>query len=306
MAITARVIADSAWEDGRSRLTTFVLRYPRFVHSEVMTHRVFSRNASSSRAIPVKKMIEQAMNAPAMPVFWGKNQSGMQAQEELSEAEILAAKMVWLDARDAAVDHAQQLLSLGVHKQIANRILEPWMYIEVVITATDWANFYALRDHADAQPEIRELARVMLEAHQASTPQKLKQGEWHLPFISDEDRRNFGAATDGWLLPKISAARCARVSYLKHDGTQSTVEEDLALFERLMGGNPKHASPTEHQARVPIVPEFDSIQAPDDYTFSASAEFVFKPELRSNLDGWVQFRKLIQGENVTSYKGFTK
>lgn len=230
MTITAKVVADSAYMvyGKRKRLTTFVLRYPRFIHAEFMTHRVFSRNASSSRAIPVAKMIQAIKDDPAMPVYWGKNQSGMQAAEELSAPEIEDMKGFWLSARNEAIRHAEEMLSRGLHKQIANRILEPWMHIEVVCTANQWANFYALRDHPDAQPEMQALAKAMFEAHVASQPEILLPGLWHLPFVSeDEQEVEYGTrsvAKAGEYLCKVSAARCARVSYLKHDGTKSTPE----------------------------------------------------------------------------------
>lgn len=318
MTITAKVIADSAQQSPNmrtlgssravsggyhSRLTTFVLKYPRFIHAEFMTHRVFSRNASSSRAIPVKTMIQKVIDDPAMPVYWGKNQAGMQAREELDDSDwdIVSipgpvvpstrqqAKNEWLKARDEAIVHVNRLMDLGLHKQIANRILEPWMHIEVVCTATDFANFYALRNHPDAQPEIQALANAMLDAHAASKPILLRPGQWHLPFI---DPTEYADAVNGGLLtlhPDVyrdlarrSAACCARVSYLKHDGTAALFQEDLALYERLMGGKPKHASPTEHQAKVPESPE----------------ELGAYP---SNLKGWVQFRKLHEGETVKFY-----
>jgi len=305
VSISARVICDSIY-DGGPRLTTFVLRYPRFIHSELMTHRVFSRNAASSRAIPIQKMLQSVVDDPAMPVWWGKNQAGMQAREELSDDDwdIISipgpvtpssrqqAKDEWLRARDSAVVHVEALMKTGLHKQIANRILEPWAHIEVVLTGTEWTNFYALRNHPDAQPEFRVLAEMMLAAHNASQPRVLKEGQWHLPFVTADDYARYfpnlksgeSPAPGDWLLLKISAARCARVSYLKHDGASASLEEDRALFDRLMSGDVKHASPTEHQAKVPL-----------------GGKIWLEHE--SNLKGWVQFRKLIAGENITSYEG---
>lgn len=282
MTISAKVIADSVYRSG-PRLTTMVLRYPRFVHAEFMTHRVFSRNAASSRAIPVKTMIKNIIDDPAMPVYWGKNQAGMQAAEELTGDALESAKLHWLMARDQAITVAEVLMAGGLHKQIANRILEPWMHIEVVVTATDWDNFYALRDHPMAQPEIQELARKMLEAHNASTPKVLTPGQWHLPYIDlDQEGMTQIKLRD---FAEISAAKCARVSYLNHEGKPTTTEEDFALFDRLMGGDVKHASPTEHQAKAPTWQE----TASDSYP-------------KSNLRGWVQHRKLIEGETIHVYE----
>lgn len=166
--ITAKVIEHSSSQDGVD-LITLQLRYPRFIHSEFMTHRVFSRNASSSRAIPVAKMLAQVRNDPAMPIHWGANQAGMQAHAELQGIGRSRAAARWKLAAEAAANHAEVLNELGLHKQVANRILEPFQLISVIVTATEWANFFELRNHPDAQPEIRQLAVVMLEAISQST-----------------------------------------------------------------------------------------------------------------------------------------
>jgi len=243
MGITAKIIADSINPFG-NRLTTLQLKYPRFIHAEFMTHRAFSRNSSSSRAVPVDRMMDQEI---VFPVRWGKNQKGMQpSQENLDDIDSVRANNHWIDALMACSTAARALSSLGVHKQWANRMLEWFTPISVVVSATEWDNFFELRDHPDAQDEIRILAQEIRKAMAASTPEELEVGEWHLPYITQGERR--------WVpledRKKISVARCARVSYLKHDGTHSTREEDLALFERLVGSNPKHLSPTEHQARA--------------------------------------------------------
>ena len=307
MTISARIVADSIQKNGRHRLTTFVLKYPRYVHAEFMTHRVFSRNAASSRAIPIQKMIERIIKEPAVPVHWGRNQAGMQAATELTGWRLWLVKQIWLKTRYVAIAFAWLLWKIGLHKQISNRILEPWMHIEVVCTGTDFANFYALRNHPMAQPEMQELAKAMLRAHEWSKPQVLKPGQWHLPFIKNEDlgemyidhlfgkdHRVTPPNTEGfqleerkklfdWHLAQLSAARCARVSYLKHDGSTATREEDIELYFKLMGGNPKHASPAEHQAMVLLksrVPQYESNR------------------YRSNLSGWISFRKMHDGETV--------
>lgn len=243
-----------------STITTFQLKYPRFIHGEVMTHRAFSRNASSSRAIPVHKMLSQVWNDPAMPIHWGANQPGMQAKASLSGLKLAAAKLLWRAAGRAACVFAWGFSKIGLHKQIANRVLEPWQWMHTIVTATDWDNFYALRCHPDAQPEFYELATVMQAQHQAWIARELAPGEWHLPYTHDEERY-LGIET----LKKISAARCARVSYLTHDGKEPSVAQDLALFDRLAAGRPVHASPLEHQA-----------------TPAAGRH--------ANFDGWCQFR----------------
>lgn len=278
MTIGAKIIADSISPAG-IRLTTMQLRYPRFVHAEFMTHRVFSRNASSSRAIPVKKMIEDLRRDPAMPVFWGSNKPGMQAGDELAPNFIQVCKDTWLESMEEAIMKAEDLISLGLHKQIANRVLEPWAHINVIVTATDWDNFYELRIHPDAQPEMRELAMAMLVAQEASTPTFLKPGEWHLPYID-----NF----EGELSIAIAAsvARCARVSYLTHEGKEPNLEDDLKLYERLVGGVPIHASPAEHQA----TPLINLNNGTTDYE-----KPVFqKAHLSGNFTGWLQYRKQLE------------
>jgi len=243
--VEVKVVEDSVNSVG-NRLTTFQLRYWRAIHAEFMTHRMFSRNASSSRAIPVATIMKQVREAPASPVHWGANQPGMQADAELSPIGIVVAKTVWSQAANSAADFAEQLAKLGVHKQIANRLMEPFQYISVVVSATEWNNFYELRIHKDAQPEIQELAREMKKAQDASTPKKLKCGEWHLPYVTQEER----STLDVYTQQQISTARCARVSYLKHDGATPSIEEDKKLYERLVGGRPLHASPCEHQAKA--------------------------------------------------------
>lgn len=243
MKIEAKIIADSISEAG-ARITTVQCCYPRFIHSELMTHRAFSRNAMSSRAVPLSKMIEQVDTDPAMPVHWGKNQPGMQAREELDETAKKAAKYLWGTAARKAADMADEMAALGLHKQVANRILEPFQWMHTLITATEWQNFFDLRCHPDAQPEMQALAYSIQHAMQASTPRCMPDGKWHLPYVS-EDERNDSFATD---LREVSAARCARVSYLRHDGVVPRLQDDLDLFERLAGSAPIHASPLEHQA----------------------------------------------------------
>lgn len=245
---SAKIIADSVglYGGAKSRLTTIQLRYPRLVHSELMTHRVFSRNASSSRAIPVAKMIEQVRTDPAAPYVWTTNKPGMQGDVVTDPALIAKYDQMWIEAANQAADNAEVLMGEGLHKQVVNRILEPFQWISVIVTATEWTNWFELRNHKDADPTIKRLAEVMLAAMEASKPRHLEAGEWHLPYVSKEEKSALPIAT----LVKISAARCARVSYLTHDGEFPDVDKDIALYERLVGSRPLHASPIEHQARV--------------------------------------------------------
>lgn len=241
--ITAKIIADSIWNG--QRLTTMQLKYPRFIHSEVMTHRVFSRSASSSRAVPVEKTIQQVIDNPAIPIHFGLNQKGMVADKEAPETIQKIALTEWLTARDMAVARAKRLSALGIHKQVVNRILEPFQLIDVVITATEWDNFFELRLASDAQPEIRELAVQMREAMDTSTP---KQTSIHLPYVTEAEIETIINGFDGYTkLQEISAARCARVSYKNHDQTDPVVERDYALAQTLW--EHKHLSPFEHTAR---------------------------------------------------------
>jgi thymidylate synthase ThyX len=284
LTIEAKVIEDSVSEEG-VRLTTFQLKYPRFIHSEFMTHRMFSRNASSSRAIPVAKMIEAVENDPAMPIHWGKNVPGMQAKEEFVGRDTIDCERMWFNALDAALDAARKMNAYGLHKQVVNRILEPFQHISVVCTAVEagYNNFFNLRYHPDAQPEIQALAMVMYEAKGLSEPNLLQIGEWHLPYITQEEREELGNG----VLKKISAARCCRVSYNKHDGTKANLEEDLDLCEKLIGSVPLHASPFEHQAAP------DKLDCLDSW---------YESYLHGNLIGWKQYRKMLDNEYVTEFK----
>jgi len=249
MTISAKVILCSQLKEpnGAPPIWTLQLRYPRLIHAEFMTHRVFSRNASSSRAIPVKKMIEDIRMDPAMLVHWGRNQSGMQADVELTPEEIKQAKLEWRASMEDAIGHVEKLVALGLHKQAANRLLEPYAHISVIVTATEWDNFFQLRDHKEAQPEIRALAVKMREAmtdtYWYDRINFLEPGQWHLPYVRASEME-YGDV----IKQKISAARCARVSYMTHEGKPSTVDEDVALYDRLIVMKPAHASPIEHQA----------------------------------------------------------
>jgi thymidylate synthase ThyX len=271
--ITAKVIEDSIANSNGVRLTTLQLQYPRFIHAEFMTHRVFSRNASSSRAIPVAKVIEQVRTNPAMPIHWGKNQPGMQAKEEMTGQQLETMMRAWQQAAREAAATAEFMDKHGLHKQVANRILEPFQYMHVIVTATEWENFFELRDHPDAQPEIHALAKVMKTAFADSRPVSLLDDQWHLPYVTRQERLQYFSDVDTLL--KISAARCARVSYLTHDGQTPSVEKDIALYDRLVGSVPLHASPIEHQATPMIA--------------SDSAGY-----WSGNFRGWTQYRKLVE------------
>lgn len=287
---SAKIIEDSISAEGK-RLTTMQLTYPRFIHAEFMTHRVFSRNASSSRAIPVAKMIEQVRTNPAMPVHWGKNQPGMQAHEAFTGKDAAACEKAWRVAASNAAGVAEAMNTFGLHKQVANRILEPFQWIHVIVTATEWENFFQLRVHPDAQPEIRVLAELMLMAMSTSTPKLLKEGEWHLPYITQDERNDSYFIAHPEKLCAISAARCARVSYLLHDGSVPDLKKDLALYDRLVGSVPLHASPVEHQATPDKFVEQYSGNTDDQPDM---AEYWDQPAMHGNFVGWQQFRKTVE------------
>lgn len=285
MTITAKSVLASVSPEGK-RIDTLLLRYPRFIHAEFMTHRQFSRNASSSRAIPVERLIADVERDPVYPSFWGKNQPGMQAREELAGYGKYMAERHWKIDLIHSIETAKELSRVGAHKQIVNRILEPFAHINVVVTSTEWDNFFALRIHEDAQPEIRDLAVAMQEAMIKADVQRVGYGEWHLPFVSREEIAHNGGITDpSGNLRTISAARCARTSYRTHDGRVSTLGEDIALGERLTKSVPFHASPFEHQA----CSDFQVVNGPED-----NEPMWMHPEKHRNFTGWIQNRALME------------
>ena len=297
MTISAKVIADSISPHG-IRLTTMQVTMHRYVLAEFNTHRQFSRSFRSSRAVPVAKLLEEVRTDPAMPVAWLRNKPGMQATEPMDDVDVELTRGAWLRAANNAADAAELLATLGLHKQWANRGLEPYLYVHGVVTATEWANFFTLRRDKDAQPEMRVLADAMWEAREASTPMPLRSGQWHLPYVQISDMCNRWDVDLGTIVPahvwdeaiKLSVARCARVSYLTFEGKPPNVEDDLRLYDRLVGSTPLHASPAEHQA------------TPDDKSIHGSVKACYvdwdHPEQHGNFVGWRQYRKFLVGENV--------
>lgn len=242
MNYEVNVIADSVNKYG-VRAITIEAQYPRIILAELNTHRVFSRNSSSSRAIPIKTLLKQVWNNPFMPVYWGKNKPGMKAHEELEGINLWLAKQLWLLSSKVACIFAYLFSLIGLHKQIGNRIIEPWMFTRTIVTSTEWDNFFELRCHPDAQPEIKKLAEMIEDAIFNSVPEFLHEGEWHLPYVFSDEKARF----DIIYLLKLSTARCARVSFLTHDNKEPHFMKDFGLHDSLVGSDPKHASPTEHQ-----------------------------------------------------------
>lgn len=284
--IRAEVIKDSISPEGH-RLTTMEWSFNRFILAEVNTHRVMSRNSASSRAIPLRKQIDRVTNNIAMPVEWRAEQRGMQGGDVLDDETIEAATLAWEMARNQAVKYARVLGELGVHKSIANRLLEPFMWHTAIITATDWDGVWHQRCHKDAQPEFQAVARLAEAVRDASVPEPVAHGEWHLPYIEDEDWEAVGVLlgdvdAEEYLavLRKVSSGRCARVSYLTHDG-QRELGKDLDLYRRLTSnlkngtGDPWHASPLEHVA-TPAIIMYDDDEVPGNFT------------------GWQQLRHLVE------------
>ncbi len=289
--IHARIVLDSVGPNG-VRLTTFELKYNRFVHSELLTHRAFDRSSASSRAIPTKKMIDRILSDPALPVWWGKNQSGMQAEGELEGVALEQARKDWISARNSAVDWCRTLEADGLHKQVTNRVIEPWMHIVVNVTATDYDNWFALRDHKMAQPEIREVAAQMRYLYDKSTPQQIKSGEWHLPYVFQADWSEVAARDDvdiaGEYLVKVSTGRVARTSYLTHDGKRD-LKEDVALHDRCLASG--HMGPFGHTAMALSNDEWRAWAA------ELFGRYMLHRVPMGNLYGWKQYRKTINNEH---------
>ena len=254
MAIKATVIEDSISPAGH-RLTTLELVFPRFILAEVNTYRMWSRSASSSRAIPLSRRIEEVRINPAIPVEWGKNQRGMVADEVLPLEDELEAYNVWIEAANAAADYASYLGELKLHKQVAARILEPFLWQTMVVSSTDFQNMFNQRIHRDAQPEFRELALRMKEALKESTPRELNVGEFHLPYVTAEEREEFDKLT----LLAFAVSRAAKTSY----GNQGKIDatKDIDLFQRLLFAEPPHWAPFEHVAtptfHYPVLGNFE-------------------------------------------------
>lgn len=316
MEIKATVIAHSTSSVNGKEIVTFELEYPRFIHSELMTHRLFSRNAASSRAIPVAKMIEQVRTSPAVPCHWGKNQPGMQAKEELEGHDYWEAQEQWRLAGENAADAAQAMQDLGAHKQIVNRILEPFQMMKTVLTSTEFDNFFWLRKHADAQPEIKVLAEKMWEELQDNVSILLQPGDWHTPYYGDgywtpfggTDVDAFGNSLEDALA--ISSSCCAQVSYRLLD---DSLEKAREIFKKLVESKPVHASPFEHAAS-PMKEEYNDLsfgcedgdtnipKYPDTWEKGITHCDREGNLWSGNFKGWIQHRQLIEDNACWKYE----
>ena len=301
--ISAKVIADSVCPQG-VRMTTMEIEYPRFILAELNTHRMLSKNSASSRAIPVKAMHEFIKDNPATPVSWGKNQPGMKANEQVGSSIATEALEIWNRAKDDALHWSDALAhKLAIHKQIANRITEPWMTMKTVISGTEWNNFFHLRNHADAQPEIKALAEAMTVAYTTHLPVVLKPGQWHLPYITIAEYVPTGELQylnnnfDPISLEEakiVSASCCAQVSYRKND---DSFDKAKKIYDQLILSEPVHASPIEHQATPMDVDSMCRFE-PDTWQPGVTHVSANSDLWSGNLRGWIQHRKLIRNEAV--------
>lgn len=275
--ISAECIAASVY-DGGPPIYTVVTRAPKYLDAEFEKHRMLSSNSSSSRAIPVEQIIEQVRKDPWVPRDWRAAQKGMQGYQKPDRCQQEGANDHWLAARLDAIATARVLVDHGIHKQHINRILEPWMWQWKVVTATEWDNFFNLRCHPAADPAMQALANCIREAVETAKLVDRDDGSWHLPFVLDEERNPEKSWTNYDLL-KVSAARCARISYATHGTDKPDWDKDLRLAYRLESDG--HLTPFEHQAR--------KLSAIDQGCYSRDGD-----RWSANFRGWHQFRKEIE------------
>jgi hypothetical protein len=283
MTVKVKLLAYS--EFNGETAATIELTYPRFIHAEVMTHRVFSRNSASSRAIPAKKMRQAVLKDIAMPIHWGANQAGMQAYEEISAKRKKLGVFLWKTAAKLACGMHYLMEKAGIHKQVTNRIIEPFMHMRVVVTSTDWESFLWLRDHKAAQPEIQLLAKKIRNVLSYNNPRKLKEGDVHLPYVTKKELRKY-VSLDSLLA--LSSARCAAVSYNTYSDNID-LNKAKQIKAKLMASkdDPEdrfHASPFEHQLFAVSDPEHPGWTHIDRHGRYYSG----------NVCGFVQYRHILE------------
>lgn len=308
--ISAKIIADSKNRYGH-RITSFELVMPRIILAEFNTHRMFSRNSASSRAIKFEKMLEMVKTNPFIPIKWMKDHSGMQGNEFFeSNVSINNFENHWLKYRDNSIENSKNLSYSGLTKQICNRLLEPFMWHKVIVTATEYENFFALRNNEAAEIHMQELARLMLLAYNESSPKELKDGEWHIPYGNDIDEEKLqsfiGYEMDGseasdeefeetckFAKIKIATSRCAGVSYtiVGEDGNVEDYEKLIKRYDRLLAS--KHLSPFEHCAKTMNQMEYENSIRKFDCIVGFMDDFGWC----GNFKGFIQLRKTIYGEN---------
>ena len=288
---SAKILCDSLSPAG-VRLTTIEVTMPRIILAEFNTHRMFSRNSASSRAIPVEKRISMVEIDPFIPAQFVKNIKGMQALETITDSDAIEARDVWIKSLQSSIISARSLAKLGVHKQLANRLIEPFCWHTVICTATEWDNFWGLRRHKDAQPEIRKAAELMHEAYVMSSPKAIAYDDWHLPLI--EEGEEFDLEVQGFDVRKVSAGRCARVSYLTHDGKRDP-QADVDLSDRLVQSG--HMSPLEHVARPLDIGDMEWILQKPGIVGVDRQDFDSREVFCANFRGWKQLRKTLPYES---------
>lgn len=271
--ISVQLLLYSQSESGK-KIATFVVTMPKFIQAQINSHRMLSRNAASSRAMPSKIIRRRVLKNPFLPIEFSKNQSGMRGGEKFKGIKLFFVKKIWLWSRYIPCFFHYLGEKLKIHKEVLNRIIEPWMFTQVLITATEWGNFLKLRIDNSSQPEIQYIAKEIKKLLDNNNPNILKHSEWHLPFINEEEKMKFSLDE----LKKISTARCARVSYKLYDGKDSNLLKDVELCEKLISGG--HWSPFEH------------IATPEEHG-----------ERISNFIGWKQYRKEFSYEDGTNYTG---
>lgn len=330
MSFKAEIIADSINLFGH-RITTFVVTFPRIVLAEFNTHRMFSRNSASSRAIPFKTMIEAVEKNPFIPLKWMKDHKGMQGTEYFEDPKhVRLLNELWLNGRDAAVESAKNMhcaiYNIPVTKQLCNRQLETYMWHTAIVTATEWDNFYALRAEGAAEIHIQHLAELMLQAQNASKPKVLESGEWHIPFGENIQLPSLLPIEAGLTLNegielakvKVATARCAGVSYtvVGEDGKEETYEKLIGRHNRLASMG--HWSPFEHPGRNMSRDEYVrhtrtflvNYNEFQDYMDKHNPETYHINYLKDkcevteygwcgNFRGYIQYRKLFANENRT-------
>lgn len=283
MKIGVKVVLDSI-NTKKDRITTMVCRMPRFILAEFLTHRLFSRNSASSRAIPSRIMLKKVKETPFVPIAWQKTHKGMQGKEYIEGTKERIVVTIWKLVSRVAVFTANLLEKIGVTKQLTNRLLEPFLFHDVLVTFTDFSNFEKQRFHKDAEIHIYELARCMKIALELSKPTLLQQGEWHLPFTTDLD--NSYTLLDKI---KISTSRCARSSYGNFEGN-TDARKDVKLHNDLVMSEPKHLSPTEHQGQAMGDNNYDK--------YGVLNDDIMTYGICKNFKGFIQYRDYVEKGNI--------
>ena len=326
------IIADSLSPQG-NRLTTFKLTYPRIIHSELMTHRVFSRNSASSRAIPFNKMVKMVEEDPFIPIAWQKDHKGMQGSEYATYPDTEDFKSIWLEARDNAIKSAQlaQTGKVKLTKQLCNRLLEPFMWHTVLVTGTEFENFFSLRcpkytfgklrvwrsrkdaiidfpdwesrndlfwlsiNKSQAEIHIQKIAEMMWDTYNSSVPKTLEPGQWHIPFGDkfdwDELTKVVDQSNKSLIETPIKIA-VARCARLSYMTFDGEIDYEKDIKLHDHLLESKHFSPFEHIAKCP---KSSTLETYISETENGITHCDKDLNLWSgNFKGWIQYRQLVQ------------